>query len=112
MPEEPKGNVLAQDAKLVEILRGAVEAAAGEDGWAAMATAGNYVSRQTSIDPRNYKVKNFAKLFEKTGLFDIAKATNGQTYVADLRTKDRAKHPERTKPAALEASINVDDAPD
>ena len=106
VPVEPKGNALAQDAKLVEILRGAVEAAAGEDGWAAMATAGNYVSRQSSIDPRNYKVKNFAKLFEKTGLFDIAKATNGQTYVADMRTKDRAKHPERARPVALDASAD------
>ena len=38
-------------------------------------------------------MKNFPALFEATGLFEIVKAGNGQTYVADKRNKDRASSP-------------------
>lgn len=85
---------LAQDAKLVEVLRGAVEASAGEDGWAPLDAAGSAAKRQAPIDPRNYGARNFPKLFEATGLFEIVRATeNGQSYVADKRNKDRAPKP-------------------
>jgi uncharacterized protein (TIGR00288 family) len=84
---------LAQDTKLVTILRGAVQASARDDGWAAMAAAGSAVKRQAPIDPRNYGVKNFPKLFEATGLFEIAKVDGGQSYVADKNNKDRSAKP-------------------
>ena len=84
---------LAQDATLVVALRGGVEAAAREDGWALLSTAGSAAKRQAPIDPRNYGVKNFPALFEATGLFEIVKSENGQTYVADKRNKDRAPKP-------------------
>lgn len=85
--------VLAQDAALVTILRGAVEASAHDDGWAAMSAAGSAAKRQAPIDPRNYGVKNFPKLFEATGLFEIFKAESGQSYVADKRNVDRLPIP-------------------
>ncbi len=81
------------DTKLVTILRGAVEAAARDDGWASMSAAGSAAKRQAPIDPRNYDAKNFPALFAATGLFDIVKADNGQSYVADKRNKDRAAKP-------------------
>jgi len=84
---------LAQDAKLVTILRGAVEAAARDDGWATMAAAGSAAKRQAPIDPRNYGAKNFPALFEATGLFEIVRTEAGQSYVADKRNKDRTAHP-------------------
>jgi uncharacterized protein (TIGR00288 family) len=84
---------LAQDAPLITALRGGVEAAAREDGWALLSTAGSATKRQAPIDPRNYGVKNFPALFEATGLFEIVKAENGQPYVADKRNKDRAPRP-------------------
>jgi uncharacterized LabA/DUF88 family protein len=84
---------LAQDASLVTALRGGVEAAAREDGWALLSSAGSATKRQAPIDPRNYGVKNFPALFEATGLFEIVKAENGQPYVADKRNKDRAARP-------------------
>lgn len=84
---------LAQDATLVTALRGGVEAAAREDGWALLSTAGSAAKRQAPIDPRNYGVKNFPALFEATGLFEILKPENGQTYVSDKRNKDRAPRP-------------------
>jgi len=92
---EKPGRILAQDTKLVTILRGAVEAAAREDGWASMSAAGSAAKRQASIDPRNYGVKNFPALFEATGLFDIFKAEGGNMFVADKRDKDRSDRPSR-----------------
>ncbi|WP_347304090.1 NYN domain-containing protein [Croceibacterium sp. TMG7-5b_MA50] len=88
-PDKP----LALDAKLVTILRGAVEAAARDDGWALLGTAGSAAKRQAPIDPRNYGCKNFPTLFEATGLFEIVEAA-GQRYVADRRNTDRTKAPE------------------
>lgn len=87
------GKALAMDTKLVTILRGAVEAVARDDGWAAMSAAGSAAKRQAPIDPRNFGAKNFPALFAATGLFDIVKADNGHSYVADKRNKDRAKMP-------------------
>lgn len=92
---KPAGKPLSQDTKLVTILRGAVEATAREDGWAAMSAAGLAARRQAPIDPRNYGVRNFTALFEATGLFDIARVENGQSYVADKCNKDRTPQPSR-----------------
>lgn len=92
---KPAGKPLSQDTKLVTILRGAVEATAREDGWAAMSAAGLAARRQAPIDPRNYGVRNFTALFEATGLFDIARVENGQSYVADKRNKEHAPQPSR-----------------
>jgi uncharacterized protein (TIGR00288 family) len=86
---------LSQDATLVTILRGAVAASAREDGWAAMSAAGSAAKRQAPIDPRNYGVKNFPGLFEATGLFEIFKAENGQSYAADKRNAERTPRPDR-----------------
>ena len=86
---------LAHDATLVTILRGAVEASARDDGWAAMSAAGSAAKRQAPIDPRNYGVKNFPGLFEATGLFEIFKSESGQSYVADKRNVDRSPRPNR-----------------
>ncbi len=92
--EAKSAKPLSQDAKLVEVLRGAVQATAGEDGWAPLGAAGNAVKRQAPIDPRNYGARNFSRLFEAVGLFDIVKAEeNGQSYVADRRNKDRTASP-------------------
>ena len=94
-PAATPAKPLAQDATLVTILRGAVEASAREDGWAAMSAAGSAAKRQAPIDPRNYGVRNFPGLFEATGLFEIFKAESGQSYVADKRNTDRAPRPNR-----------------
>jgi len=87
------GKSLAQDSTLVTILRGAVDAAAQDDGWASLSAAGSAAKRQAPIDPRNYGVRNFPALFAATGLFDIVKGKNGQSYVADKRNKERTARP-------------------
>lgn len=90
---QASSKLLAQDTKLVTILRGAVEATAREDGWAAMSAAGSAAKRQAPIDPRNYGAKNFPALFEATGLFEIVKGDGNHSFVADRRNKDRAAKP-------------------
>ena len=87
------GKVLAQDAKLVTQLRGAVDAAAGEDGWAELSAAGSTAKRLAPIDPRNYGVASFTRLFEATGLFEMVRDKNGRSWIADRRNKDRAGKP-------------------
>lgn len=91
-PKKPDRS-LAMDTKLVQVLRGAVEASARDDGWAAMSATGASVKRQAPIDPRNYGAKTFTELFSATGLFEIVKLEDGRVFVADKRNKDRAAKP-------------------
>ena len=91
----PAPRKLADDEALVTILRGAVDAAAWDDGWASMSAAGSAAKRQSSIDPRNYGVKNFPQLFEAVGLFEIVRDADGQTFVADKANTDRDPRPGR-----------------
>ncbi|MES2491717.1 MAG: NYN domain-containing protein [Pseudomonadota bacterium] len=83
----------AEDAKLIEILRNAVEASMRDDGWAVLSTAGGSAKRVSSIDPRNYGAKNFPALFEATGLFDIVRPEGGMPLIADKTNLDRARTP-------------------
>ena len=84
---------LAQDSKLVTVLCGAVEASAGDNGWARLSSAGSAAKRLAPIDPRNYGVSNFTKLFEATGLFDLVRSQNGHPYLAD-RAKEHSAKPD------------------
>ena len=92
---KPPKSDLARDEALVTILRGAVDAAAWDDGWASMSAAGSAAKRQSSIDPRNYGVKNFPQLFEAVGLFEIFRDEGGQSFVADKHNTDRDPTPSR-----------------
>lgn len=87
---------LSGDTKLMTILRGAVEACAGDDGWAALSAVGLAAKRQAPIDPRNYGAKNFSALLEATNQFEIVKGANGAVFVADKRNKDRTKEPKKS----------------
>lgn len=95
-PAEPvkPAKALAQDAKLVETLRGAVKASVGEEGWARLSAAGSAAKRLASIDPQNYGVSNFTKLFEATGLFEIVKGKSGQPWIADRKNANRSAKPQ------------------
>src|SRR5690606_37909271 len=45
---------LRGDARLLQMLRGAVEFASGEDGWAHLGAVGQQIGNQASFDSRNY----------------------------------------------------------
>lgn len=76
---------LKQDAKLVMLLRNAVEAAADDEGWARVGVVGNQIANQASFDPRNYGYATLTKLLAATQLFDMADEGRSTVMVRDKR---------------------------
>lgn len=81
---------LKQDTRLVSLLRNAVQAAAGDDGWARVGVVGQQIGNQASFDPRNYGYASLTKLLAATQLFELA--NEGTSSVA-VRDKRRARNP-------------------
>ena len=82
---------LRQDAKLVSLLRNAVEAAADDDGWARVGAVGQQIANQTSYDPRNDGYATLSKLLAAIQLFDIRNEGTSQVAVRDKRLGKPAK---------------------
>jgi len=78
---------LKQDARLVTLLRNAVDSAAGEDGWSPLGSVGQQIGNQASFDPRNYGYRKLIDLIEATQLFDLDR--RGTQFV--LRDKRQAR---------------------
>jgi len=78
---------LRQDARLVGLLRNAVDSAVGEDGWSALGSVGQQIGNQASFDPRNYGYRKLIDLIEASQLFELDR--RGSQVV--LRDKRQAK---------------------
>jgi len=70
-PQRMSGSQLRQDVKLVTLLRHAVQAAAGEEGWAMAGNVSQQIRNQAPFDPRNYGYPSFSRLLEATNLFEL-----------------------------------------
>jgi uncharacterized protein (TIGR00288 family) len=77
---------LKQDAKLVNLLRNAVQAAADDEGWARVNAVGNQISNQASFDPRNYGYSTLTKLLAATQLFEMSDEGRSSVSVREKRT--------------------------
>ena len=86
-PLRQEGPALRQDARLVGLLRNAVDSAAGEDGWSSLGAVGQQIGNQASFDPRNYGYRKLIDLIEATQLFDLDR--RGSHFV--LRDKRQPK---------------------
>ncbi|GAB4061149.1 NYN domain-containing protein [Uliginosibacterium sediminicola] len=75
---------LKGDARLVSLLRNAVQAAEGDDGWAHLGRVGQHIANQASFDARNYGYKKLIDLFRATDLFDI-ELREKTSYLRDKR---------------------------
>jgi uncharacterized LabA/DUF88 family protein len=75
---------LRGDARLVQMLRTAVDAASDDDGWAHLGAVGSQIANQASLDPRNYGYGKLSDLIQATGLFDV-KRRNQVVLVRDKR---------------------------
>lgn len=64
-------NKLRGDARLVRMLRNAVDAASDDDGWAHLGAVGSQIANQASFDSRNYGYRKLSDLIEATGLFEV-----------------------------------------
>ena len=75
---------LRRDARLVQMLRNAVDAATDDDGWAHLGEVGNQIGNQASFDPRNYGYRKLSDLVEATDLFEV-KRTGQIVLIRDKR---------------------------
>ena len=88
---------LKRDAGLVSQLRGAVEAASDDDGWAALGYVGTLVTKQQpDFDSRSYGYAKLSDLMAATTLFEIERRSAGDgkpgaIYVRDKRRRQPGK---------------------
>ncbi|HBK46525.1 MAG TPA: hypothetical protein DDZ67_08850 [Xanthomonadaceae bacterium] len=96
------GAELRQDTRLVQMLRSAVEAAEGEEGWAHLGPVGSQIGNQASFDSRNYGYGKLSDLIAATGLFEL-KRDGKSSYVRPLPdqpvAKKRGRRPGKPAPA-------------
>lgn len=76
---------LKQDARLVMLLRNAVQAAADDDGWARVGAVGTQIANQASFDHRNYGYSTLTKLLVATQLFELSDEGKSSVMVRDKR---------------------------
>ena len=65
---------LRNDARLVQMLRSAVDAGSGDDGWTRLDVVGSQIGNQASFDSRNYGYAKLSGLVAATGLFEVKKS--------------------------------------
>lgn len=79
-PEQSGGTSAAQprstsdlhgDARLLQMLRSAVDSASGDDGWSKLGAVGQQIGNQASFDSRNYGYRKLSDLIEATGVFEV-----------------------------------------
>lgn len=80
---------LNQDTKLINLLRGAVEAAADDDGWAHSGAVGQHIANQSSFDSRNYGYRKLSVLIETTELFEMDRRNRKGNGAYDLYLRDK-----------------------
>lgn len=86
---------LRQDAKLVNMLRSAIEASADDAGWASLGAVGSNLSKRfTDFDARNYGYAKLSGLIAATDLFQTEERQVGSGKHLFVRNKK--------KPAARE----------
>ncbi|NMH67202.1 NYN domain-containing protein [Shewanella salipaludis] len=76
---------LKSDAKLVNLLRQAIEATEEEDGWAQLGPIGSHISNQSSFDQRNYGFKKLSDLFAAIDLFEMRKTNGSVLWIRDIK---------------------------
>lgn len=79
---------LRGETRLVLLMRNAVEAASGDDGWANLSAVGNQIGNQASLDSRNYGYQKLSGLIDAIGLFDLRR-DNQTVLVRDKRAPAR-----------------------
>jgi len=78
---------LKSDAKLINLLRKAIESTEDETGWAALGPVGSHISNTTSFDSRNYGFKNLSSLLNAIDLFELKRGQGNAYLVREVRKK-------------------------
>ncbi len=83
---------LRGDARLVSLLRNAVDASSDESGWAHLGPVGSNIAKQSpEFDPRNYGYGKLGELVRATKLFELEERQTGgnskSIFVKDKRSR-------------------------
>ena len=70
-PIRKTGKEMRSDTWLVNVLRNALEQTMDEDGWANLASIGQYINNSTSFSPINFGYKKLSNLIDEIDLFDV-----------------------------------------
>jgi uncharacterized LabA/DUF88 family protein len=90
-PKTP--NELKRDAKLVALLRTALEAASDDTGWAHLAAVGSNIAKQApEFDPRNYGFGKLGELAVATNLFDVDERVQRDGHSMAIYIRDKRKN--------------------
>ena len=90
--QEDAATILKGDAKLVNLLRRAVDAASDDNGWARLSAVGTDIAKQfPDFDPRNYGYTKLGELVEATELFDMQRRNSSVPQSKILYIRDRRK---------------------
>jgi uncharacterized LabA/DUF88 family protein len=85
----PNANGLKGDTRLMNMLRNAVTAHAGDEGWAPLGGVGNHLSNQGSFDQRNYGFEKLSELFNATDCFEVRRESNGSGTICSVRKRPK-----------------------
>lgn len=78
---------LRRDSKLINLIRGGIQASSDEDGWAHLGPVGSYITRMANdFDPRNYGYVKLNELIAAIGLFELERRDT-RMYTRDARKK-------------------------
>ena len=88
------GKELRGDTALMRMLRGAVDSASGEDGWAHLGAVGHQISNRASFDSRNYGYRKLSDLIEATEQFEVKR----DEQIVWVRYRPRARTKAAKKP--------------
>jgi uncharacterized LabA/DUF88 family protein len=94
---KPKtANELKGDAKLVALLRSALEAASDDSGWAHLGAVGSNIAKQApEFDPRNYGFSKLKELAVATNLFEVDEKVTRDGHSKAIYIRDKRKKPKK-----------------
>ena len=101
---------LQQDAKLISLLRKAVEVASDDTDWAQLGPIGKYIANQeSSFDSRNYGYGKLSELVKATQLFevDIRPVGNGTSVYVKSKNTAGGNNRSRKKTSKKVANKNT-----
>ncbi len=91
-PKPRSAKELRGDTRLMNLLRGALEAASDDTGWASLGTIGSIISKQSpDFDSRNYGYAKLSGLIKGIGLFETEERQIGNGKHLYVRPRDSKK---------------------